>query len=123
MKNSVCDIVRIRFCLELLFSFKSVTEIPVMYDKYDGYNGKQHGEINDAKPAPKASQMLMSGTPVHPNSFQLPVRIPRLSTRSKSRTAISKSTMVPPGAKFHIPAISNPMTTASSPTITTVITL
>jgi hypothetical protein len=27
---------------------------PVIYDKKAGYSGRQHGEINDRNPAPKA---------------------------------------------------------------------
>lgn len=37
-----------------LLCFKSLTDIPVMYERNAGYKGKEHGDTNDNSPAPNA---------------------------------------------------------------------
>jgi|GEM_PF-6994824 len=58
MKKAVCNSA----CLWKipLPSFRSLTETPVMYDRNEGYKGKQHGDTKDRNPAPKASHTVKS---------------------------------------------------------------
>lgn len=39
---------------EPLLFFKSFKDTPVIYERKAGYNGSEHGDINDKNPAPKA---------------------------------------------------------------------
>jgi hypothetical protein len=58
MKKRVCSIVFLFISADRSRSLSCATEIPVIYDRYEGYSGKQHGEMNDKIPAPNASQTL-----------------------------------------------------------------